>query len=344
VTPLAARSERFKLARLVDLDPDDLLWLDAVDPDAVTEVRNQITDLLFEQGSGAFGPLLQASRLLPRGMVAKITEAVFPPALTAQMAGLLDPSYAGDLVGHFDTGYMADLGAAADPRHIEHLVPHLPDDVIVAVAAELVASGDHLTAGRLLGLAPAELFPTLVDNVTDDRHLIEIAFFLEHTDALDAIVSCVADDRVAALMDIATAEDRWPEAVSLAAHVGDENAARIARIAARQPADTLRALVAATEIVGMWVEVLDLVGHVDDDEMDGIAAIDRLAAPEVVVAAAEAADSEARRMTLARIAAAMTPERQQAVAAALEHVDDARADELMATADSLGLLADLHWD
>src|SRR5437763_1086084 len=92
--PLAVRPEILKLARLLNIDPDGIAYLEQIPVEDVRQLREQVTDLLFTAHGSALNRLAAASKLLPIRVVATIGQRAFGPMLSARIAGLLEPSRA----------------------------------------------------------------------------------------------------------------------------------------------------------------------------------------------------------------------------------------------------------
>jgi hypothetical protein len=336
---LEGRAERLKMERLLELPRDALVELEALDPDDVRRVRERISDLVFAQGAGVFDNLLAASKLLPDRFAATIAQRVFPPMVTAQIAGSLEPDRAADLIVHVDIDYLAELSGHVDPRAISHIIPALPDPVMVDVARRINQQGDHLTAGRLVGHAPDRVIPQFLAAIPDERDLLEIAFFLEAKERLDDIVRHVPDDRIAALLAVAAREELWPEALRLTTHLSDAELARLAGIAAEAPAETVASLVRAAQREGLWPSLLPLVARIQDADLPNVARVDELRQPEVLAAVVRAGGQTGQWDTIVRVVAAMDGDARREVAEHLPDLDELHREQLVAEAKALGL-----WD
>lgn len=332
---LASRAERVKMSRLVGVDEEDLLWLDEVDPDDVAAVRQRVTDLIHDQFGGAFSNLVSASKLLPNAVAAKIAQAVFSPVITAQVSAKLDPDHARKMIRHVDVDYLADMAPHLDPREISDVVQALPDDVMVATAEEINRRGDHVSAGRLVGVAPDRVIPKFLAAIPDERDLLEIAFFLEHTERLDPIVRHVSNERVERLLAAAEREQLWAEAMVLTGHLSEEETARIAAITADVPTHTIESLLESTHEQDLWDTLLPLVGHMTDEDLPKVAGTPVLQRTEVLSAILEAADATDEWTTVVRVVAAMDHDAGTAVAEALPELTDHQRGQLRAAADEL---------
>lgn len=338
---LASRAERVKMSRLLDASEERLAFLDEVAPEDVARVRERIADLLHDQGAGAFDNLLSASKLLPDALTAKIAQTVFSPVISALVSSKLEPKRARKLIGHIDVDYLADMAPHLDPRSIADVVQALPDDVMVATAREINRRGDHVSAGRLVGVAPDRVIPKFLDAIPDERDLLEIAFFLEDTSRLDAIVRHVSSERVERLLAAAEREELWPEAMVLTGHLSQEETARIAAVAADAPEHTVQSLLASTQEQGLWETLLPLVGQMTDEDLPKVAGTQMLQRSEVLAGILEGAERAGEWQTVVRVVAAMDDDDQAAVADALPELTGDQRAQLEQAATDLGLSDEL---
>lgn len=223
---LVVVAELRRLERLLDASAQDLAHLARLGPDVLRGLREQVEATLHGHTGDALRAIMAASRLLPDRLVASIAERTFPPVLTAQLAGLLEPERAADLVGHFSTGYLASLSAHVAPDAIAPLVPRLPRSVLLEVGAELDRRGDHLTAGRLVGLAPHEALGPLVAGIREEADLVEIACLLEAEERLGDIAATLPDQRVDRVLRVVDERGWWDRALALAERLPSDELAR----------------------------------------------------------------------------------------------------------------------
>lgn len=237
---LVVVAELRKLERLLDVRQGDLAHLEQLGPVTLRALREQVEATLHGQAGDALHAILAASRLLPDRLVASIAERTFPPVLTAQLAGLLEPERAAALVGHFSTGYLASLAAHVAPDAIAPIVPRLPRPVLLDVAAEVDRRGDHLTAGRLVGLAPDDALGALVAAIPDAADLVEIACLLEAEHRLGDIAATLPDQRVDDVLRTVDQRGWWGRALALAERLPQDQLVRArerARVLDLQPPD-----------------------------------------------------------------------------------------------------------
>lgn len=340
MTSLELRAELMKLERALARDDGELAWLADAPLEDVRTLRRSVEGSLRSEGGEAYGRLLAASRLLPDKLVASIAQRVFPPVICAQMAGEVEPDRAASLVKHFTPPFLAELSAHIAPETVEHLVPALPHDVLVAVAGEIARRQDHLTGGRLTGLAPTRSLPDLVAAVEDEHDLLQIAFLLEAPERLDDIVDAIPDDRLDRVLAAAAAHERWAEAMWLTTHISDDRLDRLAHRTACASPEVVASLVSAATREQLWEQLLPLVGHLSDQDVPRVAGVDALREPATLDAVLAAAQGTGSLGTVVRVVLAMEEPQQRVVGEALPELDEVRVAELLDAARAEGVDVD----
>jgi hypothetical protein len=247
VSLLEARAERLRLAHLLgrDLPP-----LEGVPAEALAELREQVTDLLFEADRPRLAGTAAAGARLPAPLVATLAQRAFGPRLAARIVGLLDPERAIDLAGRLPVDFLADVAQEMDPRRASAVVGGLPADLVVEVCEVLAERGDAIAMGRFV----AHLDDATLDRcmeVLDAALLLRTAFTMEDKHRIDGIAAGLDDGRARAVMAVARAEGMWPEALDLLSHLGEEQRRRVAGFAAELPASALRDLAACAKEFGL---------------------------------------------------------------------------------------------
>jgi hypothetical protein len=211
---IESRAELLKLARLLGRAPDELAYLEAVSVVELRELREQVTETLFDSHLGALNRLASASRLLPVGVVAQMGEKVFGPLLSARITGLLDPDRAVDVGSRLPDSFLADVAVELDPRRASAVLARIPADRIAAITRELLARGEFVTMGRFVGHLPDESLQAAVD-VSSPDDLLQVALVLENKDRLGDLLEMVGTERVDQILEAADRAELGPEAREL---------------------------------------------------------------------------------------------------------------------------------
>jgi hypothetical protein len=254
--PLQSRPEILKLARLLHRDPDSLSYLEALPVDDVRRLREQVTDVLFSANHKTFARLAAASKLLPAALNATIAQRAFGPVLAARITGQLEPSRAVDVAERLPPSFLADVATDLDPRRASDVIARIPPQQVAAITRELVRRDEYVTMGRFIGhLSDAAAAAAL--EATDDRALLRTGYVLEQKSRLEQVAELLGPERLEGVIDTARANDLWPEALDLLAHLNTDRQRRLIEQAVRRDA-VLESLVQAAERHGMWDEVLEL--------------------------------------------------------------------------------------
>jgi hypothetical protein len=211
---IESRAELLKLARLLGRAPDELAYLEAVSVVELRQLRDQVTETLFDSHLGALNRLASASRLLPVGVVAQIGEKVFGPLLSARITGLLDPDRAVEVGSRLPDSFLADVAVELDPRRASAVLARIPADRIAAITRELLARGEFVTMGRFAGYLPDESLQAAVD-VSGPDDLLQVALVLENKERLGDLLELLGPQRTDQILEAADRAELGPEAREL---------------------------------------------------------------------------------------------------------------------------------
>jgi hypothetical protein len=250
--PLAARAEVVRLGRLLELEPPVLAALEQLPAADLRRLRAQVVDARFDADEHDYERLTRAVGLLPGALVATIAQKAFGPMLCAHVAGRLQPKQAVDLAARLPTAFLAELCTELDPRRAGPIVSGIPTARIVAIAAHLLATGEHVTAaGFVEHLDDATLDAVIAASADGD--LLRIAFVIEDVDALDGLVARIGEDRLRGILRVALHDDLWTEGLALLDALSDAGRTRVVplledELRAAEPDIRARALARAEEL------------------------------------------------------------------------------------------------
>lgn len=215
---LRNRAEQLKLARLLAVEVEALPDLDGVPSEQLAELRERVTDRLFDESARALGRVGAASRLVPAPVVATIAHKAFGPLLCARAAGAVDPGKAIDVAQRLPADFLADVTVELDPRRVAAIIAGVPTSLVVPVAEELGRREEHVTMGRFLAFVADDAVVAAM-GVLPDEALLRTAFVLEHKHRLDHTLGLLPAGRLRALLGCAHELGLWPEAVDLVGHL-----------------------------------------------------------------------------------------------------------------------------
>lgn len=191
---LQVRAEVLKLARILGRQPGTVTYLEQLPLQDLRLLRDQVTEVLWSADGHALSRLAAASRLLPAGVSASISQRAFGPLLTARMAGLLEPGRAVDVATRLPASFLADVAVELDPRRASEVIAQIPPDQIAGVTRELIAREEYVTMGRFVGhLSDGALAAALA--AMDSHALLEVMFVLEEPERLDSVIGMLPADR-----------------------------------------------------------------------------------------------------------------------------------------------------
>lgn len=180
-------AEVLKLARLLQCDPERLSYLKRVPLKDIRLLREQVTEMLFTAHDGTLRRLAAASRLLPVGVVAGISQRAFGPILSARIAALLEPQRAVEIAARLPTAFLADVAVELDPRRASDVLAGMPAAQIAAVTRELGRRGEYVAMGSFVGHLRDEALTAAIETL-DERARQQTALVVEDKQRLDEIV------------------------------------------------------------------------------------------------------------------------------------------------------------
>jgi hypothetical protein len=224
---LESRAEAAKLARLLgQRDGAALAFLLEAPADELRLYREQVTDLLYDDGAAIAKRAGEAARLLPPQVIAKIAREALGALLSARLGGQLQPATAVSVVQRLEVGYLAEVAAELDPRRAADVIAAMPAELVGDVAGAMARNGEHVAMGRFVMHLDDDALLACVEQLADED-LLRIAFVLEGKERIDRLVACLRDGRAARLPACARRSGLADELADLLAHLGPEQRARV---------------------------------------------------------------------------------------------------------------------
>ncbi|MFD9790570.1 hypothetical protein ACFWXK_06410 [Streptomyces sp. NPDC059070] len=277
---LLGRAETQKTARLLGRDPGDLAFLAALPPADLRRLREQTVAALFDGTPEMLDRIARATKLVPAGVAAAISQKALGPRLAAAVAGKLEPGRAADIIDKLPVSFTAESCAHLDPRRIPGIVDRLDENLLVRVSVALAERGDHLTMGRFVGHLRDSALERILPQI-DDAVVLRTGAAIDQPGQLGRILDLMGEERLARVV-AAAADGLWPQALTVAALVTGEHRERIAVLAARLPSDRLDALVRTVAAEELWESLLPLVALLPPDDLRTVARLPSLDDPEVL--------------------------------------------------------------
>jgi hypothetical protein len=252
---LQAHSEVVKLARLLGREPEQVKYLERLTLQDLRELRERVTETLYDAHGASLRRLAVASKLLPPAVSATIGERAFGPLLSARLTGLLDPGRAVDVASRLPAPFLADVAIELDPRRASEVISRIPPEQISAITRELVDRGEFVTMGRFVGYLSDDSVQAAVAEM-DDHAVLRIAFVLEDKSGVSSLIELLPERRMAGIVRAAADEDLWVEALDLLTHVSDRQRNEIVAATLKLDHAALEAIVAAVIEHDLWQEAL----------------------------------------------------------------------------------------
>ena len=187
VDKLRNRAETEKIAALLGEDPGRLAFLDGLPADDVRTLREQAVAALFDGTPDMLDRIARATKLVPAGVAAAISQKALGPRLAAAVAGKLEPARAADIIEKLPVSFTAESCAHLDPRRIEAIVDRLDENLLVRISVALAGRGDHLTMGRFVGHLRDSALTRILPQV-DDAVVLRTGFAIDRPQRLGRII------------------------------------------------------------------------------------------------------------------------------------------------------------
>ena len=189
MSELLTRAELIKLSRVLGAGEDDVAFLAPLGTAKLRRLTGRVSLFLFGEHRAALQKLADASRLLPASLVAKMSELVFGPMLSARVAGLMPPDRAVEVATRLKGKFLADVCVQLDPRSASELLALIPTKIVVDVAGRLLERGECVTMGRFVDDLTDDAIHAVIASVRDDAALVRIGYFVERRERLNELVN-----------------------------------------------------------------------------------------------------------------------------------------------------------
>lgn len=199
-------------------DVADLDGLGGIDDTDLRTLHDQIAESYFGAGRESFARVAGLSKALPGAVAGKLAQRFLPPHLAAQVAVLLEPAKARELVSKVSLPYLADLSLSLDPTRARPILQAVPAERIGEVAAELFRRGDYAAVAEFAGsVTPAGLRAALA--VANGRDLLEVVPLLVWNDNVEAAVADLPAHRIDEILGVVARGELWDAAEDFAGHL-----------------------------------------------------------------------------------------------------------------------------
>lgn len=288
MSELQLRGELIKLARVLGTTSEAVGFLAPLGAEALRRLESQVSAALFDEYRPALQNLADASKLLPASLVAKMSEMVFGPMLSARVAGLMAPDRAIEVSTRLKPPFLAEVCVELDPRGATALLAKFPVKTVIEVARILTERREYVTMGRFVDAMPDASIKAVVEAIDDDAALLNVGQFVDRDGRVTELVGMIPAERLAKL--VATTARGAPEiqvaGLAMMSRLTGAQQARVGEIALGLPLDTVRALIATVRREGVEDVLIGMIAN------PGVAAAVRKA-PALVRAELKSAATQA---------------------------------------------------
>jgi hypothetical protein len=251
VSDLLTRAELAKVARVLGADLDAVEFLSPLNHLELRELGRRLSASLFDEHRAAFQRLADASRLLPASLVARMSELVFGPMLSARIAGLMPPERAVEVSQKLKPKFLAEVTMELDPRSASELLAIMPTRTVIEVARLLLQRREYLTMGRFVDDLTNEAIRAVMEELRDDEALVRVGFFVERPERLAELAELLAPERVRGLIAaVVRNRELQPAGLALMSQLTARQKGRFGEAAIAMGPETLNALIAAARLEG----------------------------------------------------------------------------------------------
>ncbi|MEA2196572.1 MAG: hypothetical protein QOJ25_623 [Solirubrobacteraceae bacterium] len=284
--------EIIKLARLIGCRPEEIDYLELLEPQDIRDLREQVTGALFDADRQLLGRVAAASKLLPSKLTAAIGESVFGPLLCARLTGVLDPHRAVEIAARMPAGFLADVTQHLDPRRASRVIGALPAEQVADITEELVRREQYITMGSVVGHLSKAATEAALD-VIDDEALLRTAYVVESKGSLGSLVALLPEERLESIIRTASEDGLWTEALDVMGHVSERQRGELAEIAAAQDDEVLEGLVRAAQKDDLWGVLLPVTRAMNTVSRERFVQLPSIQTRTVLAAIVDAAAREA---------------------------------------------------
>jgi len=291
MSALSTRAEIIKLARLLKLKEAQLESLEKYEVAQLRALRERMSAALYDSSRPHLVRVAAATKLIPISLIAAIGEKFYGPLLCARVTGLMQPDRAAEVAGKLPATFLADLSIELDPRSAKDVIALLPGSLVVTVSKEMLKRREYITMARFVDVLSDKVIRQVMDIIADDCALLEIAFFVESADRLEALINMMPPERLRGLIVTAATDEKslWPEALSMMTQVSPALRGKMGDLTAALSDDQLSAVLAAVEKGGMWSAWVGVLSSMSVESQRRVLSLADVESPEALSALAAAA-------------------------------------------------------
>lgn len=224
------RVEITRLASLLGCPEEALAFLDGQDAAALKELRDKLTDRLFDANRDILLGLAKTTKIVPGAVAAKIATMAFPPQLAARVAGVMETDAAVSMASRVPITFLADLAPKLDPRRVTPILEKLPPQLLVDAGEILGERGEYIAMADFVGVLPDEQIQRTL-GVLSDEALVRTGQVIEDPARVARILEMLPHHRLQGVVETAAKLDEWDAVRRARPHFSDATSTALLAIA-----------------------------------------------------------------------------------------------------------------
>ncbi|ENU30836.1 hypothetical protein F991_01350 [Acinetobacter sp. CIP-A165] len=325
MTRLAVHAEIIKLARILKVSEQQLLFLQKISPESLRQFRFAIIELLQDQQKARFRHLATWVNWLPNGLNVFMVKRFLDPLIVAQIAVHLSTENLYRIAKKLSAETLAEISVHLDPRLARELLVYLTTHHIIEIAQVLLQKRDFVTMGRFVSMLSDEVVQDVAQIVEQESDLLEIAFYIESRERIDHLVHVIPKARIEkALLIICDPAQRlvWPKLLALMSHIGYELKQELGDLAVHQGETVINAIIQAAQEDQLWEDMLPVVAGLSAQAQHYVANLPALRQVDIIQSIVAAADHCHLWTDMLVVVNYMQDQAREVVAAAIAQIDE----------------------
>ncbi|UTO18776.1 hypothetical protein NGC85_12675 [Acinetobacter sp. Z1] len=325
MTRLAVHAEIIKIARILNVQEQQLTFLLTLAPESLRQFRFAMIELLQNQQKTRFRNLAAWVNWLPNWLTAIMVKRFFDPFIVAQIAVHLSTEHLYRIAKHLSADTLAAISVYLDPRLARELLGYLTTHQIIDIAQVLLKQRNFVTMGRFVGMLSDEVVQDVAQIIEKESDLLEIAFYIESRERIDHLVHVLPKDRIRkALLIISDPTQRlvWPKLLALMSHIGYELKHELGDLAVQQGELVINAIIHAAQEDQLWEDMLPVVACLSAQAQCYVANLPALRQVEIIQSIVEAADRCDLWTDMLVVVNYMQDDAREAVATAIAQINE----------------------
>jgi hypothetical protein len=208
VSTTEVRVEITRLASLLRVDETSLDFLADQDHAVLRELRDTLTDRLFDANRDILLGLAKTTKVVPGAVAAKIATKAFPPQLAARVAGVMDTDAAVSLASRVPIEFLADLAPSIDPRRVTPILEQLPSQILVDAGEILGQRGEYIAMADFVGVLSDDQIERTLRVLTDEA-LVRTGQVIEDPARVATILQMLPHRRLQGVVETTDRLGEW---------------------------------------------------------------------------------------------------------------------------------------